>query len=58
MTPRMGLMIAIPLFTLNPSGFKMVQSMCGVQVWRAGGSEKVNRHPMEGTLFLIVKLCL
>ena len=38
---RLGFMMSIPLYTLNPRKFRFIQAVLGVQVWRSGGSEKV-----------------
>ena len=37
----MGFMMTIPLYTKNPAKFSFFQAICGVQVWKCGGSAKV-----------------
>ena len=38
---RIGNMLSIALYTVNPKRFGFIQALTGVQMWRCGGSEKV-----------------
>ena len=47
---RMGFMLSIPLYTINPVKFKFLQALAGLQLWRTGGKKRVS------TLLRVVKL--